>query len=431
MNAVRLVRSLAIAAVGVGLAGSVAAQDNKLRLITWADYVPADVVAQFKKETGIDVEVTLSNNEEMISKLRATGGAGFDLAQPSQDRIVGPQQEFGIYKPIDMSEDQDRAQFIPSMLDATKKNTTLDGKVYGLPHIWGTDGLVVNTKLAQDDRLRRPVQGRVQGQDVSVRLKRPTLLAFAFASGKDPFALYNDPKAYAALMDDVGKKLAACKANIKFFWDNKDQLLNGARSGEIVGAMMWDTGGWKLNGENPDIQFIAPKSGALGWIDTFAIPAKGRNDAAAYAWINFNMRPEIAAKVAASAGNFTASKGADQLMDAKLKAQFAKSFPEAALEEHQVVSGGAAGHRGHRRQGARPRQGGELTKALSGRRWRRLAPCAVARLRVGWPGPRGRPRHQALRRARRGRRAVASASRTAASSRSSVRRAAARPRCCG
>lgn len=104
------------------------------------------------------------------------------------------------------------------------------------------------------------------------------------------------------------------------------------RTGEIVGAMMWDTGGWKLNGEKAEIQFIAPKSGALGWIDTFAIPAKGKNDVAAYAWINFNMRPEIAARVAKSAGNFTASQGADQLMDAKLKAQFAASFPEAALK---------------------------------------------------------------------------------------------------
>ena len=162
----------------------------------------------------------------------------------------------------------------------------------------------------------------------SVRLKRPTLIAFAFASGKDPFALYSDPKAYAALMDEVGKTLIACKANFKFFWDNKDQLLNGVRTGEIVGAMMWDTGGWKLNRENPDIQFIAPKSGALGWIDTFALPAKGRNDAAAYAWINFNMRPEIAAKVAASAGNFTAAKGADQLMDAEAEgAVRRRAFP--------------------------------------------------------------------------------------------------------
>jgi len=315
----------------IGLATTALAQDNRLKIITWADYVPADVVAQFKKETGIDVEVTLSNNEEMISKLRATGGAGFDLAQPSQDRIVGPQQEFGIYKPMDMSKIKTDL-FIPSMLDATKKNTTLDGKVYGLPHIWGTDGLVVNTKAAgkvadYPDLCVAEYKGKT-----SVRLKRPTLIALAFASGKDPFALYGDPKAYGALMDEMGKKLAACKANLKFFWDNKDQLLNGVRNGEVVAAMMWDTGGWKLNSENQDIQYIAPKSGALGWIDTYALPAKGRNDAAAYAWINFNMRPEIAAKVAASAGNFTAAKGADQLMDAKLKAQFAKSFPEAALK---------------------------------------------------------------------------------------------------
>ncbi|HEY2925788.1 extracellular solute-binding protein [Piscinibacter sp.] len=329
MNVNSALAAVAVA-LGLGLASPAFAQDKKLRLITWADYVPADVVAQFKKETGIDVEITLSNNEEMISKLRATGGAGFDLAQPSQDRITGPQQEFGLYKPMDLTKVKTEL-FIPAMLDATKRNTTLAGKVYGLPHIWGTDGLVVNTKAAKiidyPDLCKPEFKGKT-----AVRLKRPTLLAFAFAAGKNPFALYNDPKAYAALMDDVGKKLAACKGNLKFFWDNKDQLLNGMRAGEVVGAMMWDTGGWKLNNDNPDIQFIAPRSGAMGWIDTFALPAKGRNDAAAYAWINFNMRPEIAAKVAGSAGNFTASKGAEQFMDKKLKAQFAASFPEAALK---------------------------------------------------------------------------------------------------
>jgi len=62
------------------LAGTEARADDAkvLRIITWADYVPAEVIAQFRKETGIQVQVTLSNNEEMISKLRATGGAGFD-----------------------------------------------------------------------------------------------------------------------------------------------------------------------------------------------------------------------------------------------------------------------------------------------------------------------------------------------------------------
>ena len=321
---------VAVAVIALSCVGLAQAQEKTLRLLTWADYAPADVVAQFEKETGYKVELTLSNNEEMISKLRATGGAGFDLAQPSQDRIAGPQTEFGIYKPMDLSKLKTEL-FIPSMLDATKINTTVAGKVYGLPHIWGTDGLVINTKLAKMENYPDLCKAEFKGK-VAYRLKRPTLLAFAFASGKDPFALYSNPKAYTELMDEVGKTLIACKPNVKFYWDNKDQLLNGMRAGEIVGAMMWDTGGWKLNNEKPEIQFLAPKSGALGWIDTFAIPAKGKNDAAAYAWINFNMRPEIAAKVAGSAGNFTASKGADQLMDAKLKAQFATSFPEAALK---------------------------------------------------------------------------------------------------
>jgi spermidine/putrescine transport system substrate-binding protein len=311
-------------------AGAVQAQDKTLRLLTWGGYAPKEVVEQFTKETGIAVEVTNSNNEEMISKLRATAGAGFDLAQPSQDRIAGPQTEFKIYKPMDMSKIK-AAQFIPSMLDATKKNTTVAGKVYGLPHIWGTDGLVINTKTSKATDYADLCAAENAGK-VSMRLKRPTLIAMSFASGKDPFALYNDPKAYGALMDEMGQKLMDCKQNVKFYWDGKDQLLAGIRSGELTTAMMWDTGGWQLNKDNPDVKFVAPKSGALGWVDTFAIPAKGRNDAAAYAWINFNMRPEIAAKVASSAGNFTASKGADQLMDAKLKQQFAESFPEAALK---------------------------------------------------------------------------------------------------
>ncbi len=321
---------IALATLVLCVTTGVSAQDKTLRLLTWGGYAPKEVVEQFTKETGIKVEVTLSNNEEMISKLRATAGAGFDLVQPSQDRIAGPQTEFKIYKAMDLSKIKSEL-FIPSMLDATKKNTTVGGAVYGVPHIWGTDGLVVNTKTSKATDYADLCAAENAGK-VSMRLKRPTLIAMAFASGKDPFALYNNPKAYTALMDDMGKKLAECKKNVKFYWDGKDQLLAGIRSGELTTAMMWDTGGWELNKANPDIKFVAPKSGALGWVDTFALPAKGRNDEAAYAWINFNMRPEIAAKVAGAAGNFTASKGADQLADATLKKQFADSFPEAALK---------------------------------------------------------------------------------------------------
>jgi spermidine/putrescine transport system substrate-binding protein len=305
------------------------ADGQKLRIISWADYVPADLIAAFKKETGIDVEVTLSNNEEMISKLRATGGAGYDLAQPSQDRIAAAQREFGIYKPIDITKVK-TDEFQPGLLGIVKRNATVDGRLYGLPYLWGTDGLVVNTRRAKVTDYPDLCSPDLKGK-TAIRLRRPVLMAFAFAAGKDPFALYSNPTAYTALMDQVGATLIACKPNFKFFYDNKDQLLNGFRSGEIVAATMWDTGGWTLNRENPDIQYVVPRSGALGWLDTFALPARGKNDAAAYAWINFTMRPENAALIVKSVGNFSAAKDTGPGVDPRLKAQFTAAFPPAVL----------------------------------------------------------------------------------------------------
>ena len=209
----------AAALLAILSAGTASADDpKKLRLITWAAYAPADVIAQFKQETGIQVEVTLSNNEEIISKLHATDGAGFDLAQPSVDRLTGVQRDFGVYKPIDESKVK-LEQFRPEILEIARKNATLDGHLYALPYIWGTDGVVANSKFARDvsdyTAVCRPdLTGRT-----SLRLRRPILMGFAFAMGKDPFALYDDPKAYAALMDQVGDRLAACKGNLRFFFD--------------------------------------------------------------------------------------------------------------------------------------------------------------------------------------------------------------------
>lgn len=302
-----------------------------LRLLTWGGYAPENVIEMFEAETGHTVEVTTTNNEEMIAKLRATNGGGFDLAQPSQDRITSAQEEFGIYKPIDMSR-VDAAQIIPSMMDATAENTTFEGEVYGLPHIWGTSGLIVNTAQGGQvadytDLCDDSVAGKV-----SYRLKRPTLIGFAFAMGLDPFAAYSDMDAYQEILDQVEETLIACKGNVKTYWDGGDEIQNLLRSGEVVAAMAWDTGGWQLNADNADINFVAPTSGALGWIDTFAFPSRGRADDAAYDWINFVMRPDVASMITDSAGNFTAAVGGDEGVDAELKARYNASFDQAAID---------------------------------------------------------------------------------------------------
>ena len=304
---------------------------EELRLLTWGGYASEEVVSLFEKETGIDVQVTLSNNEDMISKLRATGGSGFDLAQPSQDRITSAQQEYRIYKPIDISK-IDSSLFIPSMLAATKNNSELDGEVYAVSHVWGTTGLIVHDSVKDQvkefaDLCKPELAGKV-----SYRLRRPILIGMAFSMGENPFTAYDDPLAYEAMMTRVQEKLIACKPNVKTYWTGGDELINLVASGEVVAAKGWDAGGWKLQAENPKISFIAPASGALGWIDTFALPRRGANDEAAYKWINFVMQPEMAALITQSAGNFTASLGAEAFVDEKLKESFESSFDAAALD---------------------------------------------------------------------------------------------------
>lgn len=312
-------------------AGTVSAQAETLRLLTWGGYAPEKVIEMFTAETGIEVEVTKSNNEDMISKLRATGGSGFDLAQPSQDRITGAQYEFDIYKPLDLSKVK-TDQFIPSMLEATKKNTTLEGEVYGLPHIWGTSGLVVDTEKASMVKDYTDLCNPELAGKVSYRLKRPTLIAFAYSMGMDPFAAYGDKEKYQDIMDKVQDKLIDCKSNVKAYWSGGDALMNLLRSGEVVASMAWDNGGWKLNKEMSNINFVAPKAGALGWIDTFVLPKKTKAEDAAYKWINFVMQPKIAAMITDSSSYFSASKGADEYVNEDLKAQFKASFSQADID---------------------------------------------------------------------------------------------------
>ena len=72
---------LATGAVLALVVGTGPGAAETLRLLTWSNYAPDEVIAKFEEENpDITVEVTYSSNEDMIAKLRATGGAGFDLA---------------------------------------------------------------------------------------------------------------------------------------------------------------------------------------------------------------------------------------------------------------------------------------------------------------------------------------------------------------
>lgn len=92
-----------------------------LRLLTWEGYAPDTLVQKFKQETGIDVQITyIGDNNELIAKLAATKGTGFDLAQPTFNWVTRAQEDNQIYQPIDLSKVK-TDQIIASMLDLSPR----------------------------------------------------------------------------------------------------------------------------------------------------------------------------------------------------------------------------------------------------------------------------------------------------------------------
>lgn len=311
--------------------GEAAAGENKqvLRLLTWSSYAKEDLMKKFEEETGIKVEATFSNNEEMISKLRATRGGDFDLAQPSVDRISAAVKRHKIYQAIDYAK-VDTSQIVPSILEAAKKNTLVNGKSYAVPFTMGTKGLVVNKKFAPNASDYKDLLNPEYSGKVAYKMKRPVLLAMGFSFGYDPFSLYTDRAAYQKYLDDMEQKFVAGKPVAKFYIDNADVLFEAFRKNEIYLAVESERVGWKLHAENPDIDYIVPASGAMAWMDTFVIPARSENVEDAYKYINFILRPEHAAEYTNSSRYKTASVGAEKYVNEAVAADFNRSLPDEA-----------------------------------------------------------------------------------------------------
>lgn len=302
------------------------AQERTLRLLTLPLFAPVDVVEAFTRETGIRVDVTEVEGDQLIERLRDQPAA-FDLVQPAQDRVAAAQAAHNLFRPLDFSR-VDVARLQPAMLEATRLNTRVNGLVYALPHLWGTDGLVLGEGLGPAARLETLCAD--PAARIGVPHSRRTLIAFAFDAAQDPFAAYQDPKAYATLMAQVSQRVQACSAQLRWQPDTA-QLAAGLTRRELVAGLMSDGAGWRLARTQPTLQFTVPAGGAAGWIVGYALPAKGRSDGAAYAWINHNLRPEVAGRVASSAGHFSAVRGAELSMEPALRRQFAQSYPEDAL----------------------------------------------------------------------------------------------------
>jgi putrescine transport system substrate-binding protein len=298
----------AVAACGAALTLNAPAQAPRtVNVYNWSDYIAPGVLDRFTKETGIAVRYdTFDSNDTLETKLLA-GQSGYDVVVPTA-YFLERQIKAGVFLPLDKAKIPNLAHAWPEI--AQRLSTYDPGNRHAVNYMWGTTGIGYNVKRAQE------ILGA--GADVADAMAswdivfRPESLArFAkcgvhmLDSAEDimPAAMRYlglDPNSKAqADLEKGAALLQKIRPSVRKF--HSSEYLNALATGEICLVVGW-SGDIKQAQKRAaeakgsvEIGYAIPKGGAQMWFDNLAIPKDARNVDAAHAFIDFLMRPEIAA----------------------------------------------------------------------------------------------------------------------------------------
>ena len=115
---------------------------DKLVIYNWGDYIDPELLKEFTKETGIQVQYnTFDSNEAMYTKIKQ-GGTAYDIAIPSEYMIAKMMDE-NLLEKLDKSKLKGLDNIDPRFL-----NLDFDpDNQYSVPYFWGTLGIIYNTRL--------------------------------------------------------------------------------------------------------------------------------------------------------------------------------------------------------------------------------------------------------------------------------------------
>ena len=298
-----LVALLATAFLSLGMPGvSAAAEDKVLNIYNWSDYIGENTVKNFEKETGIKVHYdTFDSNETLHAKLVA-GKTGYDIVVPSSN-WAKIQLEGGLLMKLDKSKITTYGNLDPFVM---KNLATMDpGNQYLVPWMWGitTVGINVDKVKAALGNLPMPDNAwdllfkpeyisKLKSCGVSMLDSGDEIFPAALRYlGKKPYS--HNPSDY----QDAARLLNSIRPYVTLF--SSSGYINDMASGSICVALGWN-GDMSIaqrrakeanNGVN--IQVLLPKTGAILFFDTMAIPVDAPHPENAYKWMSYIYRPDV------------------------------------------------------------------------------------------------------------------------------------------
>ena len=291
-------------------------ETRTLVLYNWEEYIGSKTLENFEKETGIHVqEINYEDEEEMLGAIQSDLKA-YDLVVASDD-LIREMQKAKILALLDFSK-------IPNFKYISKQhiNRPCDPEQkYSIPYLFGTTGMVVNTKYIKEDTDSWQVlfDKRYKGKIAMLNNSFEVMSAASKLLGHSINDVSNE---HFTKMKPILREQKPLLQGYLDAMTIKDLVIEE----KLWAAQIYSGEGLAAADENENLEFVIPKEGAPIWVDLFAIPRHAQHKEEAHIFLNYILRPEVNAAIASELWYATPNEAATPHMDPEV-AQSPSVYP--------------------------------------------------------------------------------------------------------
>lgn len=300
---------------------------KQVNVYIWTNYLPQEVIDGFEKKTGIKVNVdTYDSNEAILEKLQS-GVADYDIVVPSDYmmKILIPE---GLVQKLDRTQLANFKNLDPRFLN---QKYDPDNR-HSIPYLWGTTGIGYDKRKVKEpvDSWGALFDERYAGRILMLDDAREAFGAALRLLGKS--INETDP----AVLRQAAGMLKKQKRLVRTY--NSSDFANLLAAGDVDVAQGWNGEMAEVVANAPDrLAYVIPKEGGTLWIDNAAIPKGARNVDAAYAFLDYVLEPEVAAKIVNGVHYAGANQAALPLINAQIRQDPSIYPPKEVLDRCELI----------------------------------------------------------------------------------------------
>jgi putrescine transport system substrate-binding protein len=314
-------QQIALHAVQAAVLGALAAhaitagaadEAKVLNIYNWSDYIADDTVKNFEKETGIKVNYDNYDANEILHAKLVAGKTGYDIVVPGS-HFAKTQIAGGLLQKLDRSKLTNWGNLDKGLLEQLANVDP--GNQYLVDWLWGYVTVGINTAKVKAALASSPnplpmpdnAWSLIFDPKYASKLKSCGVNFLDSASEVLPVAmLYVGKPAYSTNAADysaAATMLNAVRPYVTRF--SSSGYINDLAGGQLC-AVMGYSGDINIARARaieanpkapPAIEALVPKGGATLFFDTMAIPKDAPHPNNAHLWINYILRPDVAASL--------------------------------------------------------------------------------------------------------------------------------------